>query len=522
MARGLAPVLVMLAVGSLMWFLAEVLYGGENRAMVRWTLGWFVLACVLVSRISIEVSRERAALHALALAGVTALWIIRYIEPPWIPLALLGLIWWCASKLVWDCTVIDDAEDTSGQGLLDAAGVGRRIQANPTSGDVGGGTADFRATYPLSVPGITARRLASSRTDPARRPGGHAPGRWVVYFSLGALPLFGIGQLLLPPASDSRQTGFHLLWVYLAAALGLLLVTSFLGLRRYLRQRSLLMPLGITVSWLTWGLCIGLVALSGAVLLPRPDASYSLPALAERLGTRLQAADAPAKQTTTTQDARAGAEKDGKATRSAEASQPGNGSAAETGHNSSGKQAPAQSDRRATSPAMRPWASLGVLLRWLVYAALGLIGLIWLLRHAPAVWAGLRELWTDLWRWLNPRLPGHVNLSQARQPAARRRFDSYRDPFHDAAGTRQAPGELLCYTFEALQAWAAEWGWARRPEETPLEFGDRLAHEHPPAPPAIKATMAGFCQLAYAHRPPDDACLREVRQLWITMSQGRR
>src|SRR5690606_12618467 len=69
------------------------------------------------------------------------------------------------------------------------------------------------------------------------------PGMWVVYFSFAALPVFGFGQWLIPEANaDLRSSSFRLLYVYLGSALGLLLTTSFLGLRRYLRQRNVEMP----------------------------------------------------------------------------------------------------------------------------------------------------------------------------------------------------------------------------------------------------------------------------------------
>ena len=108
-----------------------------------------------------------------------------------------------------------------------------------------------------------------------RRP--HAPGVWVVYFSLAALPIFGFGQAFIPVSNvGSRQYAFVLLCVYVAAGLGLLLTTSFLGLRRYLRQRRLEMPGAMAGTWLATGavLIVGLLVL--AMLLPRPNAEYAI------------------------------------------------------------------------------------------------------------------------------------------------------------------------------------------------------------------------------------------------------
>src|SRR5262249_27704035 len=108
-----------------------------------------------------------------------------------------------------------------------------------------------------------------------RRP--HAPGVWVVYFSLAALPIFGIGQAFIPGTNvGSRQYAFVLLCVYVASAMGLLLTTSFLGLRRYLRQRRLEMPLTMAGTWLVTGAVLIAGLLVFTALLPRPNAEYAI------------------------------------------------------------------------------------------------------------------------------------------------------------------------------------------------------------------------------------------------------
>ena len=62
---------------------------------------------------------------------------------------------------------------------------------------------------------------------------------WIIYFSLAALPLFGLGQALIPVEEEARRrTTFWLLVCYVAAGIGLMLTTCFLGLRRYLRQKN--------------------------------------------------------------------------------------------------------------------------------------------------------------------------------------------------------------------------------------------------------------------------------------------
>ncbi len=92
---------------------------------------------------------------------------------------------------------------------------------------------------------------------------------WVLYFALIAFPLFGLGQLVIP---DERQRwlAFGLLMSYLGCALALLMTTSLLGLRRYLRQRGTSMPVDITARWLFTGGATILAVLLLALLLPLP------------------------------------------------------------------------------------------------------------------------------------------------------------------------------------------------------------------------------------------------------------
>ena len=187
----------------------------------------------MIGRISIEHGRERAVLFAVPLAAVTLVAINKFVEfrgdlkslSFLFNCGILALVWWSADKLTWDCTLIDDSEEDPGEGLLEAVGL-----------DQPGKSALHEAISPVSA----EPQAITSRDDPAkgwwerfvehrRRP--HAPGVWVIYFSLAAIVLFGIGQLFIPAAQRAtRRYAFALLCVYTASGLGLLLSTSFLGL----------------------------------------------------------------------------------------------------------------------------------------------------------------------------------------------------------------------------------------------------------------------------------------------------
>jgi hypothetical protein len=78
----LSPVLVMLMVGSLVFFLVEVLYEGKYSGRLLYTLFFFVVGAVLVARIAIEVDASRATLYGVLLGAVTYIAILVYVEYP--------------------------------------------------------------------------------------------------------------------------------------------------------------------------------------------------------------------------------------------------------------------------------------------------------------------------------------------------------------------------------------------------------------------------------------------------------
>lgn len=299
-AIAISPVLIMLLVGSLVFFLAEAVYAGNYPGQLRWILFWFVLASVLVSRIGIEQGTALASTYGAVLGLVTALVILRYVQSYVVgALCLLGVIWWCTNKLTWDCTLIDDSEDASGEGLLKSAGLDACAEPDEAAADADADSSGQAEADSTGKPRATADGDAESPSwwqafvgKPKGRDGRpHAPGKWVVYFSLAALPLFGFGQLMIPiEKTASRAWAFKLLWVYVASGLALLVTTSFLGLRRYLRQRRLRMPTPVTATWLGMGGGLILAIMMLCILLPRPNANYSMAQLIDNVSSKVKQA----------------------------------------------------------------------------------------------------------------------------------------------------------------------------------------------------------------------------------------
>ncbi len=295
MVIGISPALIMGMVGSLLFFLLTVFYQGQYEARLHFIFAMFTLAVVLIARISMEEGIEYASMFGIALAIVTAMALSRFvqIQGALAPYSLLinwgfiAIVWWSAHKLTWDCTFIDDAQDASGEGLLQGMGFDSdTVERQVAIVQPGGATPAGSSTGPTPAAAAPERGKDWYQQMVQRRRRPHTPGVWVMYYALAALPLFAIGQLVIP-ASDtaSRLQAFRLICVYVACALGLLLTTSFLGLRRYLRQRNLAMPADMAGMWLSLGCVMIFGLLLVCAFLPRPGASLRISQLPFGLGS---------------------------------------------------------------------------------------------------------------------------------------------------------------------------------------------------------------------------------------------
>jgi hypothetical protein len=279
-ALAFSPALIMGLAGSLVFFLLEVAYSGEYEGRLQWILFFFVFGAVLVARISITQGGGKAGLYGFVLGLLTWIGMQSFVEypagspaadlSPLINLGLVAIVWWCANRLTWDCTHIDEDSDIGGEGLLQAAGI---EHSSPQAKD----EEKDNKEDSTSSKGLAGWWQRYQRYREERKKKKRTLGVWVVYFSLAALPLFGLGQSLIPAGETARrQYVFWLMTVYVGCGLGLLLTTCFLGLRRYLRQRKLQMPAAMTGVWLSAGGTLIVLLLAAGAFLPRPEAEYPL------------------------------------------------------------------------------------------------------------------------------------------------------------------------------------------------------------------------------------------------------
>ena len=268
----------MLVVSSVAYFLIEIFYQGPFVARVKWIFTLFCFAAVLISRISIVDGFNRASGFGLILGVATVIVTARLMQGNVITLAaILTFVWWFAGRLTWDCTFIDESRDATGQGMIDLAidrfqrfrktkepaDSAEAIESNPTKTKAA--RKPERSPWDLFVEVFWKRKQANT------------PGLWAFYFLLLGLPLFGIGQMFLRMTDDaSHRAAANHFFFYVTGLLGLLMLSSVLGLHRYLQKNQADMPARIAKRWIVTGTILALAITSVCFMLPRPTAKYSV------------------------------------------------------------------------------------------------------------------------------------------------------------------------------------------------------------------------------------------------------
>jgi len=558
----ISPALVMLMVGSLVHFLITVLPTGDYKDRLQYTSFFFVFGAVLVARIAIQYDAGRASMYGLGLAIVTFLAMTSYVSYPggmksfgWaINLGLMGLIWWSANKLTWDCTHLDENRDASGRGLLAAS-------AEPFNAEVG--KPRKRKKKESAFGAWTAAWWAH---HDANRNKPHTPGVWVLYFALAALPLFAIGQSLIPAEdAERRRSAFLQMSAYTGSALGLLVTTSLLGLRRYLRQKKAKAPASLSLGWLGLGSALIVVFLVVGAFLPRPYSEvpwFGLPQAgkSDRQASKYaQLKDSAGKGDGAdgnvrefSKDGKTAVKKDGKGNAGNDKSGKSGGEQKKDDGQKDGPNAKSGDGEKTDDDAESKDAKdgegkgneprsetklgaalekLGRFLKWIIYVVVAILviaAVIYaVLRYLSPFTAWARNLLEAIRNWW-ANLFGGGKSSTRREadsatPAGPQRpppFAEYSNPFADGSAENRSPDELTRYTFEALDAWAWDRGQGRSGTETPLEFAARLGVDHPDLAGSFRKLASLYARTAYAFGPlPRDAKLF-LEEFWESLVHG--
>ena len=264
----IAPFFIIGMIGSLVFFLITVCYQGSYTQRLMWILGLYTVASVLIARIAIEQSRTLSYAYMLALAGATLLVTPQFfiVTGPMaifsfpILIALLVIVAVLADRITFDCTSMNEQVQSSGVGILQSLGL---IQSERNAAEKE--KPNLRKSDNQQIePTPSERKTANSRK--------HNPGVWVLYFALLALPLFGLGQLIIQNPED-RSWAFKCLFLYLLCSLCLLVLIALLSLRKYLRERGVPMETSFAIRWLAIGMLSVFAMLCVLSLLPLPGKS---------------------------------------------------------------------------------------------------------------------------------------------------------------------------------------------------------------------------------------------------------
>lgn len=500
----LSPALIMGMVGSLVFFLAEVLYGGQYSGELRWLLFFFIFGSVLIARISMMAEiAGRAWIYGPILCLLVWMGMMKYVKysgdaealAPLINLVLVVVAWWCSHKLTWDCTHVDDEVEVTGQGLLQAAGFEAAEQRYGV------------AEEPAEAKKLDwFQRWQRYREERKKK---RTPGVWVVYFAIVALPLFGLGQAIIPVESEGRRREvFWLMVLYVGCSLGLLLTTCFLGLRRYLRQRKTEMSASMTGVWLVVGGTLVVVLLVIGALLPRPHAEYSpLPREWFASSEERDASDHAQRGDSAGKDegnpnskGSPEGKKDGQRDKGKDPSDGDRGKGKDRGKDAqqnkdkgkNGEDEKSSNSPRSSSPSAVTQAleKVGELLKKIVFIIVIILVVLFLLfallrYFAPFTsWVqqlldALARFWSNLFGRANADDTGEAETGEATAAAPPPPFRAYPNPYLTGQAETMSLRDAIKYTFAAVEAWGREGGCGRRTDETPLEFMERLSEEHP-------------------------------------------
>lgn len=551
LAIAVSPALIMVLVGSLCFFLIEVFDRGAGAASMRWLMFWFVLAVVLIARIGIEQGAAHAFVYGAALASVT--WLYTLMSQPNFVLSavLLAVVWYSAYKLTWNCTLIDEDDDASGQGLMEVV---RSEAAKVRAGkEARSAAAEEEDAVKAPAPPLTAKAKRQQKIK--KLAAAQTPGIWVIYFSLAALPLFGLGQNLLPAGDlNARRQGFDYLFFYMAAALGLLLTTSFLGLRRYLRQRLLPMPGYVAVSWMRLGVMAAVLVLGGALLLPRPGATEAWSRLRYQVDYRLRQAseyaarfNPPGKgqgrageqsgpkgkegESTETSGQTPETEQ-GKATATDEQAKQKTGGGQQSGEQPEPNQQPSGQEQTQSTPAGMPQLSAAAapIYQWLkklFWAAAIVLG-IWLVffRYRAAIWQALQNIWAGILKFFNDLLgmfqPSTTSVAAAPAPAKVVPFKRFKNPFLTGSDRVWPPEQLIIYSYDALQSWAREQTAPAESPQTPRELCEQLGEEIPDVHVELNHLAYLYGNVVYGGSLPSGYDPEKLRRIWSYLASPHR
>lgn len=504
-----SPALIMGLVGSLTYFLLAIGYRGEFIGQMKWTLSFYIFGVVLVARICLLMGNEYGSLYGLGLGAATFAATLKYVEGQSLVYSFVVILVIAGSAylLTRDCTWMERPDRTGQQGIA----------------------AELESVWQLlPPPGLPSRK---------RR------GLSVVWFSLAALPIFGIGQSLIPVEDQQRRNdAFWYMTMYIGCALGLLLTTALVGLRAYLNARKLKMPAAMTTMWVGGGLIIILGALIIGAFIPRPHSetlswralgsakrdANSIAPNAEKGGEKEGQPGAEGRNDNAPEGTNRRGTPDDKAKQKNEQGKkgPGGEKASQKGEGESDKQDP--TGEQTKSPQLpssldQLGGFLRSIMKWIVIIFVVLLVLFVAIRGLAGASERFRK-WLEqlLARWnRKPQRANQIAESDKVEELDRKPvpLSSFVNPFVDGSADGRSDADLIRYSFSALEAWAGDHGRSRRQDETPIEFADVAGEIESDIQDSANRLAIHLARLEYSATFRSASSVRpDLKHLWEKMT----
>jgi hypothetical protein len=281
------------------------------------------------------------------------------------------------------------------------------------------------------------------------------------------------------------------------------------------------MPPAIAFGWIRFGGGMAAFVLVGALLLPRPGANEAWNELRYHVDYRLrQASDYAMRFGPHGQ----GAGHPGNATQKPDSTQTPNGDAQPTsgpGQTPAPDQSGPRQNQDATThqPSPEGTGDLYHVFKILfLVVVLVLVGW-WFFRIRDLLLQIARSFFDSLTGFLRDLFKFSGSLKQASFTAQGRqsqplRFDGFRNPFLSDQHSSWSREQLILYSFEALQAWAAEHGVEPRPDRTAREFCAEVGHQFPEISPELSQLAWLYSHAAYRLSVPGEYDVEPLSRLW--------
>jgi hypothetical protein len=130
-------------------------------------------------------------------------------------------------------------------------------------------------------------------------------------------------------------------------------------------------------------------------------------------------------------------------------------------------------------------------------------------------WRQLCREWAAFWARLRGGRAAATDVPVAASHLpVERRFAEFADPFASGLAQTVSSGELVAYSFAALEAWGRERGCPRAAGQTPLEFARDLGVQQTGVAVEVLAVADLYCQHLYAGGSLPASAGPALRRFW--------